>query len=177
MAPEDPDTPAAKLSVLFVCMGNICRSPTAEAVFRSKLTAAGLADLVEVDSAGTHSYHVGEPPDPRSMRTAAARGYDMSPIRARQLTAQDAGRFDLVLAMDRGNYNRVVREFGDAEPGPRQRARVELLMGHGQGSSGAVEVPDPYGGGPEGFEVVLDMIEEACDGLLSWTRRLVLEHD
>jgi len=153
-----------KLAVLFVCMGNICRSPTAEAVFRAKVAEAGLSDRVEVDSAGTHAYHVGDPPDPRSVNAAAARGYDLTDLRGRQLSTYDAERFDYVLVMDRGNLNRArsicggfaenVRLLMDFAPGRRER-----------------EVPDPYTGGPEGFEYVLDLIEDACRGLLEDVRR------
>lgn len=158
-----------KLAILFVCMGNICRSPTAEAVFRAKLAEAGLADLVEVDSAGTHAYHVGDPPDPRSVAAAARRGYAMQNLRARQLSTYDAERFDYVLVMDKGNYNATVRALGGAEPGERQRARVRLLLEFAPGVR-EVEVPDPYVGGPEGFEHVLDLIEAASDGLLAEVR-------
>ncbi|MBX3139922.1 MAG: low molecular weight phosphotyrosine protein phosphatase [Trueperaceae bacterium] len=161
--------PPAKLAILFVCMGNICRSPTAEAVFRAKLTEAGLADLVEVDSAGTHAYHVGDQPDPRSVAAAARRGYDMQSLRARQLSTYDAERFDYVLVMDKGNYNTTLRALGGAEPGEGQRARVRLFLEFAPGVR-EVEVPDPYVGGPEGFEHVLDLIEAASDGLLAEVR-------
>ncbi len=97
-------------------MGNICRSPTAEAVFRAKVEAAGLAESVEIDSAGTHSYNVGDSPDPRSAAAAAERGYDLAGLRGRQLSTYDADRFDYVIAMDRGNFNRIVDLFGGAEP-------------------------------------------------------------
>ena len=111
-----PEVTPEKLSVLFVCMGNICRSPTAEAVFRAKVEAAGLADRVTVDSAGTHAYHVGDPPDPRSVAAATTRGYDLSGLRGRQLSTYDAERFDHVLVMDRANLERTVRLFGGASP-------------------------------------------------------------
>lgn len=162
-----------KLAVLFVCMGNICRSPTAEAVFRAKVEAAGLADRVEVDSAGTHAYHVGDPPDPRSVAAAATRGYDLSGLRGRQLSTCDAERFDHVLVMDRANLERTVRLFGGASPADGQRASVRLFLEFAPGVR-EVEVPDPYAGGPEGFERVLDLIEAAADGLLAEVReRLV----
>ena len=155
-----------KLSVLFVCMGNICRSPTAEGVFRKLVEDAGLADRIEVDSAGTHAYHVGDPPDPRSQAAAAARGYDLSALRGRQLSEYDAERFDYVIVMDRGNFNRVRRLFGGAEPSDGQRAQVRLFMDFAIDRP-EVEVPDPYVGGAEGFELVLDMIEAAAAGLLA----------
>ncbi len=158
-----------EVSVLFVCMGNICRSPTAEAVFRRKVQDAGLEDRVEVDSAGTHAYHVGDPPDRRSIRAAAARGYDMSGLRGRQISTYDAERYDYVLVMDRGNYNRVVREFGSAEPGEGQRASVRMLLDFAPHVP-ELEVPDPYAGGDAGFEHVLDLVEQAADGLLEEVR-------
>jgi len=147
-------------------MGNICRSPTAEGVFRKLVEEAGLSGRVKVDSAGTHAYHVGDPPDVRSQAAAAARGYDLSGLRGRQLSEYDAERFDYVVVMDRGNYNRTVGLFGSAEPGDGQRAQVRLFMEFAVGRP-EVEVPDPYAGGPEGFELVLDMIEEAAGGLLA----------
>lgn len=155
-----------RLAVLFVCMGNICRSPTAEGVFRAKLVAAGLAERVHVDSAGTHGYHVGEPPDFRSVSAAARRGYDLSALRARRLEPEDAARFDYVIAMDRGNYNRILREFGQGGPSSAVRARVHMFLEFAPGVLD-VEVPDPYGGGPQGFERVLDLIEAGADGLVA----------
>lgn len=160
----------AKVAVLFVCMGNICRSPTAEAVFRHKVREAGLEDLVEVDSAGTHAYHVGDPPDPRSIRAAAARGYDLTDLRGRQISTYDAEFFDYVIVMDRGNYNRVVREFGGAKASAEQRASVRMFLEFAPDRP-EVEVPDPYVGGDAGFQLVLDLIEEAADGLLQEVRQ------
>jgi protein-tyrosine phosphatase len=152
---------AAELRVLMVCMGNICRSPTAEGVLRAKLKAAGLATRVEVDSAGTTGYHSGEPPDARAIRHAAKRGYDLSRLRARRVTGEDFQRFDWLLAMDEDNLERLVEMKPD-----EARARVELLMPHGRRFSGTREVPDPYYGAPAGFEHVLDLVEDACDGLV-----------
>lgn len=167
---QAPKSPAgATVAVLFVCMGNICRSPTAEAVFRSKVEEAGLEGLAEVDSAGTHAYHVGDPPDARSVRAAARRGYDLSDLRARQLSTYDAERYDYVLAMDRANYDRIVRVFGSAEAGEGQRASVRMFMEFAPGV-GVEEVPDPYTGGDEGFDAVLDLVEAAADGLLAEVR-------
>lgn len=145
--------------ILFFCMGNICRSPTAEGVMRAKLAAAGLG--VEVDSAGTHGYHAGEPPDERSQAHARRRGYDLSPLRARQLLAEDFDRFDLVLAMDDDNLARARRLCP-----PAQRERLGLLMDYAP-HTGRAHVPDPYYGGAAGFEEVLDLVEAACDGLIA----------
>lgn len=145
--------------ILFFCMGNICRSPTAEGVMRAKLAAAGLD--VALDSAGTHGYHVGEAPDERSVAHARRRGYDLSALRARQLTAADFDRFDLVLAMDEDNLATAARLCP-----PARRARLQLLMDYAPGA-GTRNVPDPYYGGGDGFERVLDLVEAACEGLLA----------
>lgn len=144
-----------------VCMGNICRSPTAEGMLRQKLAAAGLADRVEVDSAGTHAYHVGNPPDERSQRHALQRGIDLSTQRARQVAPADFERFDLLLAMDWDN----LALLEDACPDPRYRPRLRLLMSYAP-TAGSPVVPDPYAGGAAGFERVLDLINAACDGLV-----------
>ena len=141
----------SSIRVLTVCLGNICRSPTAEAVLRHKLAAAGLESWVEVDSAGTGSWHVGDPPDPRSQRHAARRGYDLSSLRARRVAEDDFHRFDLILAMDHDNLADLHRLAPDAGG----RAELRLFA--------AAEVPDPYSGGPAGFEQVLDLVEAAAD--------------
>jgi protein-tyrosine phosphatase len=150
--------------VLMVCMGNICRSPTAEGVLRRKLREAGLHELVVVDSAGTHSYHVGEPPDHRAVEHAKRRGYDLSALRARQVSDADFERFDLILAMDRENLG----ELRAVAPGARARAKVRLLREFDPASAGGedLDVPDPYYGGARGFETVLDLVAAACGGLL-----------
>ncbi|MDR7270056.1 protein-tyrosine phosphatase [Pelomonas saccharophila] len=145
--------------ILFFCMGNICRSPTAEGVMRAKLKAAGLD--IEVDSAGTHGYHVGAPPDERSQEHALKRGYDLSALRARRLVAQDFERFDLVLAMDGDNLANAQRLCP-----PGQRHRLQLLMDYAP-HAGKPHVPDPYYGGAAGFEEVLDLVEAACDGVIA----------
>ena len=145
------------LRVLMVCMGNICRSPTAEAVLRQRLAAHGLNTQVEVDSAGTGGWHVGEPPDSRAQRHAKERGYDLSRLRARRVVEADFQRFDLLLAMDEDNLSELQR----LKPAG---ARAELRL------FAAVEVPDPYQGGAQGFENVLDLIEQASDGLLAELR-------
>jgi protein-tyrosine phosphatase len=147
--------------VLMVCMGNICRSPTAEAVLRHKLRAAGLEDVVLVDSAGTHGYHVGEPPDSRSIAHARRRGYDLSALRARKVTAADFDRFDLVLAMDWDNVE-LLEDLCPSHHRPKLRRLAEFSR-----RFRTEVVPDPYAGGAAGFEHVLDLVEDACDGLLA----------
>ncbi len=152
---------AEKTSVLFVCMGNICRSPTAEGVFRHRVEAAGLADLFLIDSAGTHGYHVGEPPDARSMEHAANRGYDLSAQRSRKVVASDFATFDHVLAMDHDNLRLL-----EAACPPQHRHKLGLFMAHARRSASDA-VPDPYYGGGRGFDMVLDYIEDASDGLIA----------
>lgn len=147
-------------AVLFVCTGNICRSPTAEGVFRDLAAKRGVLERLRIDSAGTHDYHVGEPPDPRSVEHARRRGYDLTPLRARQVRAADFTEFGWILAMDRGH----LRLLEAARP-RAALARVELFLDHSKGWKGE-DVPDPYYGGVRGFEVVLDQVEEACEGLL-----------
>lgn len=146
--------------VLFVCMGNICRSPTAEGVFRQLAEAAGLGGAIAIDSAGTHDYHVGEPPDRRAQAAAAKRGYDLSGLRGRQVGVEDFHAFDYVLAMDYANLAVLERLCP-----PQQAHKVGLFMEFGR-SFAAAEVPDPYYGGADRFERVLDMIEDAGRGLL-----------
>lgn len=148
------------MRILFVCLGNICRSPTAEAVLRA-IAAREAPDLeLEIDSVGTADYHVGEPPDPRSQAAGAVRGYDLSALRARQLVVADFERFDLLLAMDESN----LAELQAAAPAAR-RQRVQLFMNYAP-QAGLTAVPDPYYGGPAGFELVLDLAELAARGLL-----------
>ncbi len=147
--------------VLMVCMGNICRSPTAEGVLRAKLGRAGLQARVMVDSAGTHGYHTGEAPDPRAIRHAALRGYDISQLRARPVQGGDFERFDWILAMDEDNLDWLHRRVPQGLDG-----WVGLLMSHARRHAAAGGVPDPYYGTPAGFEHVLDLVEDACDGLV-----------
>jgi protein-tyrosine phosphatase len=144
--------------VLFVCLGNICRSPTAAAVLRAGAARRGLT--VEVDSAGTDGWHSGEGADPRSAQHAAARGYDLSAHRARAVTGADFERFDLLLAMDRSNRARL-----DAACPASHRHKVRLALDFATEASER-EVPDPYREGPRGFEHVLDLLEDDCRGLL-----------
>lgn len=151
------------VKVLMVCLGNICRSPTAEAVFRATLTTAGLARLIHVDSAGTSDWHEGEPPDPRSIRHAARRRHDLSMLRARQVRDSDFEEFHHILAMDHQN----LRDLQQRCP-PRYRHKLALFLEHG--SSALQEVPDPYEHGPERFEQVLDLVEDASAGLLEFLR-------
>lgn len=153
-----------KVHVLFVCMGNICRSPTAQGVFERLVTDAGLGEVIAVDSAGTHAYHVGEPPDARSQQAARARGVDLSGQRARQVAVNDFGRFDYVLAMDRQNLSALVRMCPDDH-----RHKVRLFLEFAP-ELGVAEVPDPYYGGARGFEHVFDLVEAAARGLLEEIR-------
>ena len=152
---------APTVRVLMVCMGNICRSPTAHGVLTQRVADAGLGDRIVVDSAGTHDYHVGRPPDERAQQHAARRGYDLSAQRARQLKAQDFDDFDLVLVMDDAN-----EQAARALCPPAQRHRLRRLTDFCTRHR-ASEVPDPYYGGAAGFEAVLDLVEDACDGVLA----------
>jgi len=138
--------------VLFVCTGNICRSPTAEGVMRKMVADTGLD--VHVESAGTHDYHVGNAPDKRAQKHASSRGYDLSAQRARQFERQDFAAFDLIVAMDRGHLRALERMAA-----PEERRKLRLLVP-------GRDVPDPYYGGAGGFEEVLDLVEAACRSLL-----------
>jgi protein-tyrosine phosphatase len=158
---------AGKHRVLMVCLGNICRSPTAEAVLRHKLRERGLDALVEVDSAGTHAYRTGDPPDERSQRHASRRGYDLSTHRARLVMDEDYERFDLILAMDWDNLDML-----ESQCPPAHRAKLGRLTEHGRRFASPI-VPDPYLGGPAGFERVLDLLEDACDGLAEHLGRVL----
>ena len=146
--------------VLLVCMGNICRSPTAEGVLRCLIKNNNLGDKVEVDSAGTHGYHVGEAPDSRTQRAAAVRGYNLSQLRARKVARQDLDYFDLILAMDKSNLDNLRRLAT-----PEQQERIKLFMDYAR-SFDDDEVPDPYYGLGQGFDLVLDMVEDASLGLI-----------
>ncbi len=146
--------------VLLVCMGNICRSPTAEVVLRQFIKNNNLGDKVEVDSAGTHGYHVGESPDSRTQRAAAARGYNLSQLRARKVARQDLDYFDLILAMDKSNLDNLKRMATE-----EQQERIKLFMEYARNFDDE-EVPDPYYGLGHGFDLVLDMVEDASKGLV-----------
>jgi protein-tyrosine phosphatase len=151
---------AGRISVLFVCLSNICRSPMAEGVFRQVVADAGLSDRFHIDSSGTGSWHVGRPPDLRAQQALAARGIDISAQRARQFTRDDFKTFDLVLAMDRSNHDRLFRLAPDVyEP------NLWLFMKYAP-EMGVCEIPDPFFGGAEGFDYVLNLIEVASRGLL-----------
>jgi protein-tyrosine phosphatase len=152
--------------ILFVCLGNICRSPTAEAVLRALAAREAPELALEVDSAGTAGYHIGEPPDPRTRAAALRRGYDLSALRARVVEPGDFERFDLILAMDRENL-RVLRRRAPAAAHERLRLFLEFAAPAG----GPEDVPDPYYGGANGFEEVLDLVEGAARGLLAHLRR------
>ena len=147
----------SKIRVLFCCMGNICRSPMAHGYFEHLVREAGLGERIEVDSAGTHAYHIGEPPDPRAQQTAQRRGVDLSTQRARKALREDFTEFDYVLAMDRDNYTILA----DLCPTGEEH-RLHLFER---------EVPDPYYGGAAGFERVFDMVEAAAQGLLEDIRQ------
>lgn len=159
------------VKVLFVCMGNICRSPTAQGIFRKLVMEEGLERHIEIDSAGTHAYHLGEPPDPRAQATARARGIDLSDLRARQVEPGDLWYFDYVIAMDRDNYARLQRLCPKG-----MEDKLYLLMDFAP-ELGIREVPDPYYGGQRGFEQVFDLIELAARGLLDDIRRRYLGMD
>ncbi|UCV01784.1 low molecular weight protein-tyrosine-phosphatase [Azonexus sp. IMCC34842] len=150
--------------VLLVCMGNICRSPTAEGVLRQYIKNNKLGDRVEVDSAGTHGYHVGEAPDARTQRAAAARGYNLTQFRARKVARQDLDYFDLILAMDRSNLENLLRMAT-----PEQKTRIKLFMEFAKNFDDE-EVPDPYYGLGHGFDLVLDMVEDGAQGLIDEIR-------
>jgi protein-tyrosine phosphatase len=152
------------IKVLFVCTGNICRSPTADGVFRHIVAAEGLMAEMECDSAGTHGYHIGEAPDPRTVKAAKARGFDLSTLRARRVRREDFEEFDLILAMDQGHFAHL-----DAMRPNGARAQVKLFLDYHPAGT-LKDVPDPYYGGPQGFEDVLDMVEETSRALLARLR-------
>jgi protein-tyrosine phosphatase len=153
------------MRVLFVCMGNICRSPMAEGVFKRCVAEAGLSHYIASDSAGTHEYHIGEPPDARAQRAVERRGYDISGLRGRQVTRRDFREFDYVLAMDETNLRLLARLC------PQEHAHKLKLFMDFHADPAMREVPDPYYGGVQGFESVLDMVEKAAQGLLRHLRQ------
>ena len=157
-------TKTKPIRVLFVCMGNICRSPTAEAVFRRTVDKAGLGDTIECDSAGTHDYHIGEPPDQRAQLAASRRGYDMSNLRGRKVGPKDFESFDYVVAMDRRNYSLLENLCP-----PEYAGKLKLYCDFDDNFAGC-EVPDPYYGGAQGFEQVLDLIEAVSTSLVARLR-------
>lgn len=149
-----------KVKVLFVCMGNICRSPTAHGVFRALVNERNLQSIIEIDSAGTHAYHVGEPPDHRAQNTATQRGIDLSDLRARSVNSLDFETFDYILAMDEANYRSLMEQCPDVA-----KDKVHLFLSFAP-QLNKRDVPDPYYGGTKGFEYVFDMIDHAAKGLL-----------
>ena len=149
------------VKVLFVCMGNICRSPSAEGVFHDKVSAAGLSDNIHIDSAGTHAYHIGNPPDPRSQEAAIKRDYNLSTQRARKVEISDFDEFDYIIAMDMNNEDDL-----QAICPAGQEEKIHLFLKF-SGNTDKKEVPDPYYGSGNGFEIVLDLIEDAADGLIA----------
>lgn len=155
-----------KTSLLFVCLGNICRSPAAEGVLCAMAQEQGLGDDLEIDSAGTYGGHAGQLPDPRMRAAAFRRGYRLT-HRARRVTRADFDRFDRIVAMDRSNYESLCR----LAPSPRAAARIVCMADFFRRYAGQTEVPDPYYQGDEGFELVLDMLEDACSVLLDSLKR------
>jgi protein-tyrosine phosphatase len=153
------------IRVLFVCMGNICRSPTAQGVFEHLVESQGLASLIQIDSAGTHAYHVGEPPDVRATQAAKKRSIDLGSQRARRVSEEDFLEFDYVLAMDRNNYDDLMSLCP-----PEHESKLHLFLDFASDLE-EDEVPDPYYGGITGFERVLDLIEQASQGLLAEIRQ------
>ncbi len=153
-----------EVRVLFVCMGNICRSPTAQGIFEQLVEQSGLHELIRIDSAGTHAYHVGEPPDERATQAARRRGVDLSTQRARRVSEIDFHEFDYLIAMDQSNFGDLLASC----PG-EYRGKIRLLLDFA-GEPGKSDVPDPYYGGGQGFERVLDLVEEGARGLLDEIR-------
>lgn len=156
--------------VLFVSMGNLCRSPSAEGVFRNLISEAGLSDAVEVDSAGTHSFHIGEAPDARAQLAARKRGYDLSQISARQVTSDDFRDSDLILVMDWENLSALQQMC------PKVYHHKLMLLMRFSNEFEEATVPDPYYGGPESFSKVLDYLEDACQGVLEVVRKRVTQY-
>jgi protein-tyrosine phosphatase len=153
------------MKVLFVCLGNICRSPLAEGIFRAKVAQAGLAGRIEIDSAGTGDWHIGEAPDERAQHCARGRGVEIGGLRARQFRAADFRAFDRILAMDAANLANILR-LATSE---NDRRRVRLMLDY-PGGPADTQVPDPYFGGLDGFERVYDLLAAACDHLLTEIR-------
>jgi protein-tyrosine phosphatase len=163
--PRNDEGQAEMVKILFVCMGNICRSPTAHGVFRALVESEGLMETISIDSAGTHAYHVGNPPDKRAQETARSRGIDLSDLLARRVEAEDFDRFDYVVAMDQDNYMAL------SEICPDQHVdKIHMFMDFAP-QMRTREVPDPYYGGTAGFERVFDLVEAAAQGLLDEVRQ------
>ncbi|MCY4396554.1 MAG: low molecular weight phosphotyrosine protein phosphatase [Rhodospirillaceae bacterium] len=152
------------MNILFVCTGNFCRSPTGEAVLRRMVEVAGLGDTVTIDSCGTHAYHTGQPPDSRAREAGERRGYGFAGQRARTLASADFDRFDLILAMDGGHFDRL-RQAAPAARAGRVRRFLDFAPG-----TGRRDVPDPYYGSAEDYELTLDLIEAGCRGIVAMLR-------
>ncbi len=162
-----------RTGVLFVCLGNICRSPLGEGIFRHRVEAAGLGDRFEIDSSGTSGWHAGEAPDPGSVRVARARGIDISGQRSRALTREDLERFDVIVAMDASNRRNILSLAG-AGGAEALRGRLWLMRNFEREEDGSGDdegVPDPWGGGARGFEEVFEIVDRSCANLLTWIRR------
>lgn len=155
----------AALQVLFVCTGNICRSPSAEGVLRQRLETAGLGGQILVDSAGTHAYHTGDLPSELALRSGAKRGYDLRGLRARKVTAEDFENFDVISAMDQGHVE-ILRRLCPSD----QSHSIQLFLDHAPQPLQGQDVPDPYYGGPEDYERTFDLIEQGMDGLIAHLR-------
>lgn len=164
-------TQASPVRVLMVCLGNICRSPSAQGVLEKIIENKGLQKLVHVDSAGTGDWHIGEAPDPRAVSAAASRGYIIHQLSARQVERRDFEYFDYILCMDRSNLT-TLRELCP----PGRRSKLQLLMEYGESSSHDT-VPDPYYSGEQGFELVLDLLEDACNNFVGHLRKEHLSDD
>jgi protein-tyrosine phosphatase len=165
MAKREPISLAMNTRILFVCMGNICRSPMAEGVFQQMVRQAGLEEVVQVGSAGTHAFHAGEAPDKRAQATASKRGYDISGLRARRIKDKDFEDYDMILAMDWDNLA-LLQQMAPKSA----HHKLQLLMRFASDHESAT-IPDPYYGNQQGFEQVLDYIEDACNGLLEVAKR------
>jgi protein-tyrosine phosphatase len=165
MAKREPISLAMNTKVLFVCMGNICRSPMAKGVFRQLVRQAGLEDVVRVDSSGTHAFHVGESPDKRAINAMHKRGYDISDLRASAVKDSDFEEYDLILAMDWDNLSLLQQRAPK-----KTHHKIQLLMRFATEHESAT-IPDPYYGNLQGFDQVLDYIEDACNGLLEVAKR------
>jgi len=162
-------SPLSKVKILFVCLGNICRSPTAEGVFRKLVESEGLSDYFEIDSAGTAGYHIGDMADSRTIRHAAKRGYDLTPHRGKRIEADDLDYYDYIIMMDKSNYADV------SSLCTTQWRKLKLFMEFAP-ETGYTEVPDPYSEGAETFELVLDLCEAAAKGLLNYLKEKHLSH-
>lgn len=163
--------------LLFICLGNICRSPAAEGIMRHKVEEHYLWDDVMVDSAGIGAWHVGEHPDRRMQKHAQQRGYDLSQLRARQFRSDDFDRFDYIIVMDEENYHDVLQRMPHTDNEAQRRAydkKVLRMKDYFTEHRGRTSVPDPYYGGAEGFELALDLIEDGCEGLLN---RIIMQRN